>query len=139
MTIADCGYHVQAHWQSCSGPLVILLPVTLDFDGFGIIWPDGYCKKLVVRSKLDVYVFYNYVNTFVFLQVRVWCLMLLSTIFQIYCTGQFYWWRKPEDPEKTTDMLSHWQTLSHNIVSSTPGLSGIQTHNVSGDKNLLHM
>jgi len=28
---------------------------------------------------------------------------------------------------------SHWQTLSHNVVSS-----GIQTHNVSGDTHWLH-
>jgi hypothetical protein len=26
-----------------------------------------------------------------------------------------------------------WQTLSHNVVSSTPRLSGIRTHNVIGD------
>ena len=32
---------------------------------------------------------------------------------------------------------SHWQTLSHNVVSSTPRLSGIRTHNVSGDKALI--
>jgi len=29
---------------------------------------------------------------------------------------------------------SHWQTLLHNVVSSTLRLNGIRTHNVSGDK-----
>ena len=33
---------------------------------------------------------------------------------------------------------SHWQTLLHNVVSSTPRKSGNQTHNVSGDRHWLH-
>jgi hypothetical protein len=38
------------------------------------------------------------------LRVRVWCLTPLSIIFQLYRGGQLCW-RKPQYPEKTTDML----------------------------------
>ena len=69
----------------------------------------------------------------------LWCLMPLSTIFQLYRGGQFYWWRKLEYQEKNHQpVASHRQTLSYNVVLSTPRLGGVWTHNVSGDRHWLH-
>ena len=57
--------------------------------------------------------------------------MPLSTIFQLYRGGQFNWWRKPGEKPLTC----HRQTLSHNVVSNIPRLSGIRTQNVRGDRH----
>ena len=65
----------------------------------------------VMRYNAREYFFshYNYCNFFchkiyklqlkdLAMEVRfgLWCLTPLSTICQLYCGGQFYWWRKPE-------------------------------------------
>ena len=43
-----------------------------------------------------------------------------------------------EPGENHRPAASHLQTLLHIVVSSTPRLSGIRTHNFSGDRHRLH-
>jgi len=70
--------------------------------------------------------------------IGLWWLTPLSTTFHLYREGQFYWWRKPQYPEKTVDLSQVTDKLSHSVVSSTPCMSGVRTHNFSGDMHWLY-
>jgi hypothetical protein len=63
------------------------------------------------------------------LELWLLCLTPLSTIFQLYRGGQIYCWSfRRKSPTCR-------QTLSHIVVSSTPRLSRIRAHNISGDRH----
>jgi len=77
-----------------------------------IFWTDNQCTFYIPKKTKNN--FYS-----IFLCV-VWT-MAISTKFWLYSGSQFYWWRKPECPEKTTDLSQVTdKTFSHNVVSSTP-------------------
>jgi hypothetical protein len=47
--------------------------------------------------------------------VGLWYSTPLSTIFQLYRGGQFYWWMTPEYPRKTADLSQRYHIMLYRV------------------------
>jgi hypothetical protein len=63
-----------------------------------------------------------------------WCITTLSTTFQLFRGGQFYWWRKLEYPVKTINLSQvidkHYHIMLNRVY---PAINGVRIPSVSGD------
>ena len=76
----------------------------------------------VTRTRLQTQIIWT--------RAMVMVLTSLSTTFHLYRDGQFYWWRKPEYPLKTTDMSQVTDKLCTRMLHEVHlAMSSTRTHN----------
>jgi len=84
---------------------------------------------------------YSWVSSVVLILSDIACLMVFNATFNnisVISWRSFYWWRKPENPEKTTDLSKDTDKLYHNVVHLTRSRFELPTSVVICPDCILH-
>jgi hypothetical protein len=96
------------------------------------------CCPLKTISNYMHYSLNGEIETVLYQMINLsWSLFSLASLPNTFCLYPKCWsligQLHIQIRENHWPVASHWQTLSHNVVSSTPHLNGIRTNNVNND------
>jgi hypothetical protein len=124
-------------WLVCMSCWVIQQPNSLSHPGPSVL-PYRYVELLPQRYFFLRYTIVGNSPWAVHIPIRLVFNTTFNSISVISWRSVLLVGETGVPEENHRPVASHCQTLSHNVVSSKPRLSGIRTHNVSGDGYLLH-
>ena len=120
------------HWQKIS---LTLLLISLTLSIFTLCRDRIYFDFLT--SYLIYIVFYYPIilsryKLWRVMELWLWCLTPLTTIFQLYRGGQYYWWR---NRRKLPICRNFFHIMLYRVHIA---VNRVRTYNVGGDRHWLH-
>ena len=129
------------HWQKISLKLLLISLTLSIFTLWKSIVRHCLCRDRIYFDFLTSYliciVFYYPIilsryKLWRVMELWLWCLTPLTTIFQLYRGGQYYWWR---NRRKLPICRNLFHIMLYRVHIS---VNRVRTYNVGGDRHWLH-